>query len=78
MNPLKVALIKIRFTKNAVPDRGTHTLLFLRGLKYPLRVLAEKVDEEQYIVCPYCGDCFKIYTDNCPRCRRTLVQPEKY
>ncbi len=24
-------------------------------------------------VCPYCGDCFKINAEKCPRCHRTLI-----
>ncbi len=56
-----------------MPYRTGDTLLFLRGLKYPMRVLIDGTDELQYVVCPYCGDCFKINTDNCPRCHRTLI-----
>ncbi len=56
-----------------MPYNVGDTLLFLRGLKYPLRVLVDATDKLQYVVCPYCGDCFKIEADKCPRCKKTLI-----
>ncbi len=56
---------------------GDH-LLFLKGLRYPLRMEPDNY-EMQNVVCPYCGDCFSIREPLCPRCRRKTIYgfPEK-
>ncbi len=55
-----------------MPYQMGDQLLFLRGLRYPLRMNPDD-DELQNVVCPYCGDCFSIHAKNCPRCGKRMI-----
>lgn len=55
-----------------MPYQTGDQLLFLRGLRYPLRMEPDD-DELQNVVCPYCGDCFSIRTAFCPRCKKQMI-----
>ena len=55
-----------------MPYQTGDKLIFLRGLRYPMRMEPEDY-ELQNVVCPYCGDCFSIRTTICPRCKRKMI-----
>lgn len=55
-----------------MPYQMGDQLLFLRGLRYPMRMEPENY-EWQNVVCPYCGDCFSIQTTICPRCGKKMI-----
>lgn len=55
-----------------MPYQTGDQLLFLRGMRYPMRMEPE-ICELQNVVCPYCGDCFSIRTAFCPRCRKRMI-----
>ena len=59
-----------------MPYETGDRLLFLRGLRYPLRMRPDDYTA-QNVVCPFCGDVFTILTDLCPRCRRKLIYTEE-
>ena len=55
-----------------MPYQTGDQILFLRGLRYPLRMNPDNVGL-QNVVCPYCGDCFSIRTAFCPRCGKKMI-----
>lgn len=55
-----------------MPYQTGDQLLFLRGLRYPLRMNPDD-DVLQNVVCPYCGDCFFIRIKNCPHCGKRTI-----
>ena len=57
------------------PYKVGDTVVFLRGLKYPLRYGVETEDMfDIHFVCPYCGDINKTERDTCYKCGKFLVK----
>lgn len=56
------------------PYKVGDTVVFLRGMKYPLRYGVETEDMLTLFVCPYCGDINKAERDTCYKCGKFLVK----
>ncbi len=57
------------------PYKVGDTVVFLRGMKYPLRYGVETEDMfDIHFVCPYCGDINKAERDTCYKCGKFLVK----
>ena len=50
------------------------TVVFLRGMKYPMRYGVDTEDTLTLFVCPYCGDINKAERDTCYKCGKYLVK----
>lgn len=55
------------------PYKVGDTVVFLRGLKYPLRYNVDTENTLSLFVCPYCGDINKAERDTCYKCGKFLV-----
>lgn len=57
------------------PYKIGDTVVFLRGMKYPMRYNVETKDIlDVQFVCPYCGDINKADRDTCYSCGKILVK----
>ncbi len=56
------------------PYKVGDTVVFLRGLKYPLRYNVDTENTLSLFVCPYCGDINKAERDTCYKCGKFLVK----
>jgi ribosomal protein S27AE len=57
------------------PYKVGDTVVFLRGMKYPLRYSVETEDMfDLHFVCPYCGDINKAERDTCYHCGKFVVK----
>ena len=57
------------------PYKVGDTVVFLRGMKYPMRYGIETEDMfDIHFVCPYCGDINKAERDTCYKCGKFLVK----
>ncbi len=56
------------------PYKVGDTVVFLRGMKYPMRYGVETEDMLTLFVCPYCGDINKAERDTCYKCGKYLVK----
>lgn len=57
------------------PYKVGDTVVFLRGMKYPMRFGVETEDMfDIHFVCPYCGDINKAEREVCFRCGKVLVK----
>lgn len=57
------------------PYKVGDTVVFLRGLKYPMRCGVETEDMlDVHFVCPFCGDINKAERDTCFKCGKFLVK----
>ncbi len=57
------------------PYKVDDTVVYLRGMKYPMRYNVEEKDMlDIHFVCPYCGEINKAERDKCFRCGRMLVK----
>lgn len=57
------------------PYKVGDTVVFLRGMKYPMRYGVETEDMfDIHFVCPYCGDINKAERDTCYKCGKFLVK----
>ncbi len=57
------------------PYKVDDTVVYMRGMKYPMRVGVEQTDMfDVHFVCPFCGEINKAERDKCYRCERMLVK----
>ncbi len=57
------------------PYKVDDTVVYLRGMKYPMRYNVEEKDMlDIHFVCPYCGEINKAERDKCYRCGKLLVK----
>ena len=56
------------------PYKVGDTVVFLRGMKYPMRYGVATEDMLTLFVCPYCGDINKAERDTCYKCGKYLVK----
>lgn len=56
------------------PYKVGDTVVFLRGMKYPMRYGVDTEDTLTLFVCPYCGDINKAERDTCYKCGKFLVK----
>ncbi len=56
------------------PYKVGDTVVFLRGMSYPLRYNVDTKDTQPLFVCPYCGDINKAERDTCYKCGKFLVK----
>lgn len=57
------------------PYKVDDTVVYLRGMKYPMRFGVEQTDMlDIHFVCPFCGEINKAERDKCYRCGRMLVK----
>ena len=56
------------------PYKVGDTVVFLRGMKYPMRYNVDTEDTLTLFVCPYCGDINKSERDTCYKCGKYLVK----
>ncbi|MGN1346468.1 MAG: hypothetical protein ACI4V1_06760 [Eubacteriales bacterium] len=57
------------------PYKVGDTVVYLRGMKYPLRYGVEAEGKfDVCFVCPYCGEINKAERDQCYHCGKTLVK----
>lgn len=56
------------------PYKVGDTVVFLRGMSYPLRYNVDTEDTLALFVCPYCGDINKAERDTCFKCGKFLVK----
>ena len=56
------------------PYKVGDTVVFLRGMKYPMRYNIDTEDTLTLFICPYCGDINKAERDTCYHCGKFLVK----